>query len=141
MFPNGETIFFAAENTVRDIGTGDFAKKILVLALEEAQGFANRAFIAKVFSAANLDLSADALLAELPHGRAINCFAGLEERPAYVFSFGIPAVQMGLQAQIPNYEAVEFHGVTWVFADPLSILEPDRDKKVKLWNILKTLFL
>ena len=94
-----------------------------------------------MLSAANLDLQADALFAELNAGQAINCFAGLAQRPKYIFVFGLPPVQVGLQANVQLYQPVELQGTTWVFADALSVLEPDRDKKGKLWGILKALFL
>lgn len=141
MFPIGELVFKAAESTVQDMADGGFAKNILVLALDEPNNAGNRAFIAKVLSAANLDLSADTLFAEIPAGTPVNCFSGLSERPKFILVFGLPPSQIGLFAAVQPYQALPFHGATWLFADSLSILEPDRDKKGKLWSVLKELFL
>lgn len=141
MFPSGELVFKAAESTVSDRFEGGFAKNILILALAEENSVANRAFIAKVLSAANLDLAADACFAEISEAEPVNCFSGFPERPKYILAFGLPPTQIGFSAAIQPYEALHFHGVHWLFADSISILEPDRDKKGKLWTALKTLFL
>lgn len=141
MFPEGELIFHAAESSVSSLAEGDFAKNILVMVLSEPNSPGNKAFIAKVLSAANLDLAADTCFAEVPAGTPVNCFAGLPERPKFILVFGLPPAQVGLFAAVQPYQPLHFHGANWVFADALSILEPDRDKKGKLWNILKTLFL
>ena len=141
MFPTDELIFKAAESTVNRLATGDFAKNILVLALAEPGSAGNRAFIAKVLSAASLDLTADTFFAEVPDGMPINCFAGLSKRPKFILVFGLPPAQVGLLAAVQPYQAFHFHDATWLFADALSILEPDPVRKKKLWEALKPLFL
>ncbi len=141
MFPNGELIFLAAENSATELATGDFAKNILVLALDEQNSAANKAFIAKVLQAANLDLAKDALFAEVAANQAVNCFAGLTERPKFIFVFGLLPAQVGLQASIQPYQTMSFHGATWLFADALGALEPDPARKRKLWEALKPLFI
>ena len=141
MFPSGELVFRAAESSIPDLGNGSFARQIIVLALAEPNSPGNRAFIAKVLAAANLDLSDDAFYAEIPCDQPVNCFTGMNDRPKFILVFGLSPAQVGLQAAAPAYQPIQLHGATWLFADALSVLEPDRDKKGKLWTVLKTLFL
>jgi hypothetical protein len=141
MFPTGELVFIAAENTANELATGGFAKNILVLALDEQNSAANKAFIAKVLQAATLDLAKDALFAEVAANQPVNCFAGLAERPKFIFVFGLLPAQVGLQASVQPYQTLSFHGATWLFADALGTLEPDPARKRKLWEALKPLFL
>jgi hypothetical protein len=141
MFPTGELLFCAADNSVLELGNGKFAKKILLVALAEPNSNANQAFISKVLQAANLDLQNDALFVEVPENAAVNCFNGLAERPQYIFVFGLTPKQVGLQTFVPPYQSLQLNGSTWLFADSLANLEPDREKKGKLWVALKALFL
>jgi hypothetical protein len=141
MFLTGELIFQAAENSVCKLAEGDFAKNILVVALAEPQTVENRAFITKVLSAANLDLLKDTFFVEISGSTALNCFNDLPERPKFILVFGLPPKQVGLQAAVQAYQPLQLQNTTWVFADALSILEPNRDKKGQLWTILKSLFL
>ena len=141
MFPIGELVFRAAESSVKELGTGAYAKNILVLALAEPNSPGNRSFIAKILSAASLDLSTDTLFAEIPAETPVNCFAALDNRPQFILVFGLSPTQLGLQAAVHPYQAIMCHDATWLFADALSVLEPDPVRKKKLWEALKPLFL
>jgi hypothetical protein len=140
MFPSDTLVFLAAENTVGHVARGGYAKKILVLALAEPNSVANQAFIAKVLLAAGLQLEQDCLFAEISTDVPVNCFGGMPERPAYILVFGLPPAQTGISAAIQPYQTAHFHGATWLFADAISLLEPDPVRKKKLWEALKPVF-
>lgn len=141
MLPPDTMLFIAPDRPVADTASGAFEKKILIAALAEPGHPGNRDFLSKVVAAANLNLETDALYAELPAGEPFNCLSGLPEKPRYVLIFGLTAAQAGLQVQAPLYQPLYLHGITWLFADSLAALEPDRLKKASLWNALKILFL
>lgn len=141
MFTIEELVYRVAEVSVNDLAKGNFTKKILILALDEPNCPGNIDFITKVLSAAKLDLLEDTLFAEVSANTPINCFAGLPERPKFILVFGLQPAQVGLMALAQPYQAIDINGSTWLFADPLSVLEPDRAKKGKLWEALKGIFL
>ncbi|HAD11782.1 MAG TPA: hypothetical protein DCF33_05015 [Saprospirales bacterium] len=139
---NQELIFLAAEKTALAQAEGNFARKVAVLFLAEPNSAANREFIAKVLSAANLNLQQDTLFAELPAHEPVSIAPDLKERkPGHVLVFGISPAQLGLSIQISLYHPTAFYGATWLFADSLSTLEPDKNRKSQLWNGIKTMFL
>lgn len=142
MLFSNELIFIAAEKTVLDKAEGGFARNLLVLMLEEPQAAANREFLTKVLAAANLNLSQDALLAEIPTHEPRNLAPVLQShQPKQVLIFGLSAAQLGLSFEVQAYQPVQFYGCTWLFADKLSTLEPDKTKKSQLWTALKQIFL
>lgn len=140
MFATEELVFRVAEVPVTDLAKGNFTKKILILALSEPNNPGNIEFVTKILSAAGLALSEDTLFAEITAGTAVNCFAGLPERPKFILVFGLQPAQVGLKALAQPYQPFTINGCTWLFSDALSVLEPDRAKKGKLWEALKALF-
>ena len=128
MFPIGEFIYRSADTSVSDLTEGNFTKKILILALAETDSKVNRAFLAKVLAAANLDLAEDTLFGEIPAQEPVNCFTGLAERPQYIFAFGLSPAQIGLSAAAQPYQPLVLQDTTWLFGDALSVLEPDRNR-------------
>jgi hypothetical protein len=137
-----DLIFLAAEKTALAEAEGHFARKVVVLAVQEPNSAANRDFLAKVLSAAGLNLQNDTLFAEIPAQEPVSIAPDLQERkPGFVLVFGIPPAQLGLSVQAAYYQPVSFYGATWLFSDALSSLEPDKQKKSMLWNALKQLFL
>lgn len=141
MFPPEELIFHAAAATVLDLSEGDFAKNILILVLSEPNNANNRIFLSKVLLAAKLDLTTDTRFAEISVGQQVNCFSGLPEPPKHILVFGLPPAQVGYYAASQLYQPINLHHCTWLFADALSVLEHDRNKKGQLWEAIKTMFL
>ncbi len=141
MFATEELVFRVAEVAVTDLAQGNFTKKILILALKEPNNAGNIDFVTKVLSAAKLDLAKDTLFAQVPGDTPVNCFGGLPERPEFILVFGLQPAQVGLKALAQPYQPFTLNGCTWLFSDALSVLEPDRAKKGKLWEALKGLFL
>jgi hypothetical protein len=137
-----ELLFLTAEKSACANATGGFARQLMVLVLEEPNASANRDFLAKVLAAANLNLSQDALLAEIPaqESRALaNDLKALA--PKQVLVFGLTPAQLGLSFEVQTYQPLNFYGHTWLFAEKLSTLEPDKTKKTQLWTALKQIFL
>ncbi|MBL7807921.1 MAG: hypothetical protein JNN28_08915 [Saprospiraceae bacterium] len=142
MLFNQELIYIAAEKTALSNAEGNFARKVAVLALQEPSSAANREFLTKVLAAANLNLTQDTLLAEIPAQEPVCIAPDLQQRkPGHILVFGISPAQLGLSIQISLYQPTAFYGATWLFADALSTLEPDKNRKSQLWNGIKTMFL
>jgi hypothetical protein len=142
MLLSNELLYLAAEKSATSGASGNFARQVMVLALEEPNAAANRDFLTKVLAAANLNLTQDTLFAEIPYGEPRALAPDLKERqPKHVLIFGLSPAQLGLSFEIPAYQPFEFYGHTWLFADQLSSLEPDKNKKTQLWTALKQMFL
>ncbi len=143
MFSPDELIFIAPEEAASGLAQGNFARRLWVLALAEPDSSGtNRDFLSKVLSAANLNLEKDTLFAEIPPAIPIHFSTDLKRTlPEQVLIFGLPPAQLGLSIEIPLYRPVEFYGVTWLLADALSVLEPDKTRKGQLWLALKQMFL
>ncbi len=142
MLLSNELLFLTAEKPALSNAVGGFARQLMVLAREEPSASANRDFLAKVLAAANLNLAQDALLAEIPQGESRALAADLNEyKPRQVLVFGLLPTQLGLSFEAEYYQPLSFYGFTWLFADKLSALEPDKVKKTQLWSALKKIFL
>ena len=142
MLLSKELLFLAAEKSALSNAEGGFLRQLMVLALEEPHVSTNRAFLAKVLAAANLTMSQDALFAEIPAGEARSLAPDLKERqPKQILVFGLHPTQLGLSFEVQPYQILSFYGYTWLFADKLSVLEPDKTKKGQLWTALKQMFL
>lgn len=142
MFVTDELVFIAPERGIESFAEGQYARRILVLTLDEPASPNNRDFLAKIFAAAQLDLGRDSLFAQVPANEPLSMPPFIrEKRPTHILVFGLSPAQLGLTLQVPPYQPVEFYSTTWLFADALSVLEPDKAKKSQLWTALKTLFL
>lgn len=142
MFSPKELIFVTPTRLPNEIADGQFAKGIWVLALSETASSENKDFLKKVLAAAKLDLERDTLFAEIPPEEPFDMAAALRIKPAeQVLVFGISPPQLGFHIEAPTFQPFSFYGVTWLFADALSVLEPDKGKKGLLWTALKSMFL
>lgn len=142
MLLNNELIFLAAEKTALADATGSFSRQVAVLVLEEQNTALARDFLAKVLLAANLNMAQDTLLAEIPSNTNVLIAPDLKERqPKQVLVFGLQPAQLGLWFEPPLYQPLSFYGSTWLFADKIAVLEPDKAKKAQLWSAIKQIFL
>lgn len=142
MILSNDQVFLAAERSAMAGAGGKFARQIFIISLQEPNSNENQAFVAKVLAAAQLNLEQDTLLSEIPAGEPRAIAPDIRElRPQFVLVFGIPAAQIGLSVQITPYQPLEYYGVRWLFADPLSVLAPDKNKKTQLWAALQKMFL
>ena len=142
MLLSNELLFLTAEKTALSDAIGGFLRHLAVLVAEEPAAAANRDFLAKILAAANLNLAQDALLAEIPVNEARVIAPDLNtHQPKQVLVFGLSPAQLGLSFEVPAYQPFNFYGCTWLFADRLSTLEPDKTKKTQLWTALKQMFL
>lgn len=143
MFSPDELIFLVPERRASDLSEGGFARRVWVLALNEpSKSGGDKDFLAKVLAAVNLNLEKDTLFAAIPALEPVNFSTDLKEKqPEHVIVFGLKPSQLGLTIEAPLYRPVVFYGVTWLFADALPVLEPDKDRKGQLWSALKQMFL
>jgi phosphoribosyl-AMP cyclohydrolase len=58
----------------------------------------------------------------------------------YVISFGVPFRKVLLDLLVPPYEPMNVQGVSFLLADPLSVVEADVSIKKRLWGVLRAMF-
>lgn len=143
MFSNDDLIFLAPEFPLLDHAEGNFARRILVVLAASDNPVEERQFLTKVLAAANLNLLQDTLLVDLPESAtAVSILPALKtKQPTHVLVFGLEPKTLGLTIQANWYQAFLFYHTTFLFAENLSALEPDKVRKGQLWRALQTMFL
>lgn len=142
MFSPEDLLFIAPERTPLEFATGQFARRILVILPDEPEEPGRDDFLRKVFAAAQINLGQDALLAAVPTDTPMSILPALREKqPAQVLVFGLSPKTLGLTLNVPFYQPFAFYGATFLFAEKISLLEPDKTRKAHLWRALQTLFL
>jgi len=123
---------------------GSNQKGIIIVYSTDAEEFSPenaKDFLEKIIKAIGLNLEQDTLC--VPLTQDIPCsFRSLNEFNAkHLFVFGFTPRQMGIQAQIANYEAVRLNDCELFFADNLHELSNNQNKKRALWKHLKKTFI
>lgn len=137
-----DLIYAAPEKSPDTELQGAFAKSVLVLfAAEPTFSEPNKAFLSKILQAVSLHLENDTLYGEINREElwAISTFAR-DKGVATALIFGLGKQNLGINAAILPYQPTIFYGVNWLFADSLSEIEADKNKKALLWQALKSIF-
>ncbi|GHB69744.1 hypothetical protein [Persicitalea jodogahamensis] len=58
----------------------------------------------------------------------------------YFISFGVPLIKLKLDLLLPPYMPKKIEGIWFLLAEPLSVIEPDKARKKRLWLALKQMF-
>lgn len=121
---------------------GKNLKKILLLFQnEQGKNLAESAqtFLGKVLQAVNLNFD-DVALVNFSQLEP-SAYAPLNQFDASVWlSFGVSHQNLPIHLDFPLYKIIKNNDVSFLLTDPLEEIEENRDKKVLLWNNLKTLF-
>lgn len=142
MYSPDDLVFLTPERSFLQAAKGAFARKVFVLFLQEPDFPGNRDFLIKILAAAQVNLEKDTFWVETVASSApapAGAFA--QKKPDHVLVFGLTPAQVGLKIEAPLYQPMLFYGVNWLFADPLSVLEPDKQRKGLLWKALQQIFL
>lgn len=141
MFSEKDLIFNAPEHSVLDFASGGFARRILVVTGAEQERPGSRDFLVKVLAASRLSLEQDTLFARVPTAEPLSIVPAIQQKHAeYVLVFGLPPSRLGINAEMPLYQPRQFYGATFLFAESLAVLEPDKARKGKLWQALQQIF-
>lgn len=141
MFSEKDLLFSVPESSVATPGAGLYLKKILILIKSEPHFTGSKVFLEKVLSAVQIDLNQDVYWWSLDSTAQFPFLAELKNRaPEQVLVFGFTPADLHLRAEISLYSPVFFYGSMFLFADSLSQLEPDRDRKTRLWHALKAIY-
>jgi hypothetical protein len=119
------------------------AQEMLILIDEpksEQMDAAEAAFLENVLKAVGRSAAhADILnLKFIPGNDARSVLA--EKRVNFFFSFGVPLIKLHLDLLLPPYEPKKIDGIWFLLADPLVVIEADRNLKRKLWQALQRVF-
>ncbi len=142
MFSEGDLIFRIPEQSILEKARGGFKRLIWVLVAERQGQPDSTGFLSKILTATQLNLEKDTLFVEIPTDKPTSVLPALKEKHGeFVLVFGLSPADIGLKANIPAYQPYLFYGSTFLFADALSVLEPDKTLKGKLWQGLQQMFL
>jgi hypothetical protein len=142
MYSPDDLLFLAPDQSAQALFAGGFARKILLLVQAEPQFPGNQDFLVKILAAAQVNPEKDTLWATVDIHTSISLTPVLKlKQPDQILVFGFTPQMLGLQVDIPLYRPTDFYGTTWLFAEALSVLEPDKARKGMLWKSLQQLFL
>ncbi|TLU98733.1 hypothetical protein [Dyadobacter luticola] len=63
-----------------------------------------------------------------------------EKKTNFFITFGVPLIKLNLDLLLAPYTPKSIEGIWFLLADPLAVIEADRDLKKKLWQALKKMF-
>lgn len=58
----------------------------------------------------------------------------------YFISFGVPLIKLKLDLLLPPYTPKQIEGIWFLLAEPLSVIDADKERKKRLWLALKKMF-
>lgn len=141
MFSEKDLLFIAPERNEAVRQAGGFLKKVLVVYREEPQFAGAVPFLEKILGAAKVNLQEDTLHIVLPEQDVLALGVFIREKqPAQVLVFGFSPAQLGIHLHLTPYEPAVLNDSILLFSDALSVLEPDKLLKTKLWNALQQIF-
>ena len=141
MFSEKDLVFRVPERSVLDFAAGGFARRVLVVVTAGQERPADRDFLTKILAASRLNLEQDTLFACIPSGEPVSVLPAVKQKHAeHILVFGLSPALLGINAEMPLYQPRQFYGATFLFAESLDILEPDKTRKGKLWQALQQIF-
>jgi hypothetical protein len=139
-FDSDESLYVIPEN-VWTSGVGDYGKRILILQADDDLPAENHEFLHKIMDAVHISLSSDAFCCKVEPMASVRLFPfSRDKHPEKILVFGITPALLGLSVKDNLYQPFYFYQSTWLFSESLSILQPDKDRKTKLWKALQGLF-
>ena len=63
-----------------------------------------------------------------------------EKKTNYFITFGVPLIKLKLDLLLAPYTPKSIDGIWFLLADPLAVIEADRNLKKKLWQALQKMF-
>lgn len=142
MFSERDLLFQVPEQSILGRARGGFAKLVWVLSAGADNTPGGLDFLSKVLTAARLNLEHDTLYVEVPPHTPVSILPALKEKHGeHILVFGLSPAEIGIVADFPRYVPTPFYGSTFLFADALAVLEPDKVLKGKLWQALQQMFL
>lgn len=142
MFSPDDLLFVLPDALTDDRVTGACEPGGLLIVSAQTDNTAHlRDFLEKILQSVGKSLMQGTAYAESPEGASVRILPFIrQKRAARVIVFGFQPEQVGLGIRAELYRPVAFYGTTFLFADRLDILEPDRARKTQLWQALKQLF-
>lgn len=142
MFSGNDLLYLIPDVSILNRVKGGFAKQVAIVVLKETESIEQVNFLKKVLLAAGLNLENDTLLAKLEAGEQLPVLPLVKIKQAEcILVFGCTPNQLGLNLECPLYQLVDFYDTRLLFANKISILEPDTGRKRQLWQALQQLFL
>jgi hypothetical protein len=142
MFSPDDLLFLAPEQPLSGKLTGGFARRILVILDSDGQSPGALDFLQRILTAAGINLEKDTLLAVTSGKDPVSFLSVMRQKqPEQILVFGPTPAQAGIFIEVALYQPVVFYQSTWLFADSLPALEPDKNRKGLLWRALQQMFI
>jgi hypothetical protein len=116
-------------------------QKILLIVDESPELSASDAILLeKILNAIGLDLTKVDIL-NITGAKRMDFRPLLETKKIHhIISFGVPFLKVNIDVMMNRYDPKTLLGVTFLLADPLSVMQEDQAVKRAFWNVLKQLF-
>lgn len=117
--------------------------RVLVLIDEKKQAQpdpADALLLDNILKAVGHDPAATDLLnfSHLPQADARTVLA--QKSTNYFISFGVPLIKLKLDLLLPPFSPKQIEGIWFLLAEPLSVIDADKEMKKRLWLALKKMF-
>jgi hypothetical protein len=97
-------------------------------------------FLANILKACKLTLADVAIINLQQTGPLTYQQLQQETQYRYLLLFGNEASILSLPVNFPGYQVQAFNNCTYLSADPLELIEADKELKTRLWTSLKKIF-
>jgi hypothetical protein len=114
---------------------GKNTKGILIITSDHNLSAQEETFLAKVLQAVKVELNETALMSQSNTNGVGVLELAHQTQSNIILAFGIN------DPTYKPYHISQTQGLKILMADPLKLIETDRDKKIQLWDALKKLFL
>ena len=119
----------------------EIRKDTSILCFLTEQQNAYHDFLMKVLAAARIEEDTVQIIS-LADGEMISLAEkGWLDQLNYLFCFGLPLSDLHIQIQSHNYHPLRILNTTILPFPDLSVIEPSREEKQKLWDLLKKIFI
>ncbi len=127
---------------IRSCLIGNNAKSILVLVAENQEISDDLLeFLSKILQAVNINLRQDIALLQVTPESSFGFIQMARKFPVEkLLSFGLPAKRLGLHWRYTPYKPIEKINRRFLFAERLSQIQNDRQRKLLLWKGLQEMF-
>lgn len=102
----------------------------------------DKIFLAKILSAVQYDLEQDTTLIELREGQDLS-FQNISKTlaPRHFISLGLAPKELGLNLTNQLYQPMNIENCCFLFANSLTEIAKDTNKKAALWGCLQSMFI
>jgi len=138
----GKNLYVLSDEKKSDLKLrGSNQKHLIIVYRTDAAAF-DEVFLTKILSAVQYDLEQDTTLIELREDQHFS-FQNISQilTPRHLISLGLSPKELGLNLVNQLYQPINIENCCFLFANKLSEIAEDKNKKGALWGCLQTMFI